>query len=316
MKIAGHRFLVAGATGFVGRHVVDALCAAGADVHLLALADRGQPERLAEFTGARIHAVAAPTEDALAIGMRAAAPEVLINLAAAGVALAARTPRAMLEGGPGFLGALLTAATMAPPRRILHAGSWLEYGPTERGRPVDENHPLRPDSAYGGVKAAATLFGHALARQFGLPFTTLRLFHVYGPDEAPTRLTSMLCERLGRGETCRLTGGEQVRDMLYVDDVAAAVLAAAAAETLPEPIYNVCTETGVTVRGFAERIASGLGASPELLRFGDLPYRSDETMWMVGDGSRFQRDTGWRAHYDLDAGIEATLAASRKEITR
>ena len=316
MQIAGHRFLVAGATGFVGRHVVAALCAAGADVHLLALADRGQPERLAEFSGVRIHAVVGPTEDALAIGMRAAAPEVLINLAAAGVALAARTPRAMLEGGPGFLGGLLSAATMAPPRRILHAGSWLEYGPTEKGRPVDENHPLRPDSAYGGAKAAATVFGQALAGQMGLPFTTLRLFHVYGPDEAPTRLTAMLRGRLTRGESCRLTGGEQVRDMLYVEDVANAFVAAATAESLSEPIYNICTGTGVTVRSFAERIASGLGASPELLRFGDLPYRSDETMWMVGDGGRFQRDTGWRARYDLDAGIAATLAANRKEVAR
>ena len=310
MTLAGHRFLVVGATGFVGRRLVASLCSAGADVHLLALADRGQPDRLAAFNRAHVHAVAGPTEDALAIGLRAAAPEVLINLATAGVALAARTPRAMLDGGPGFLGALLAAAAIAPPRRILHAGSWLEYGPTVPGRPVDEDHPLRPDSAYGGAKAAATVFGHSLARQLGLPFTTLRLFHVYGPHEAPTRLTSILRDRLARGDVCRLTGGEQVRDMLYVEDVADAFVAAATAESLPEPIYNVCTGSGVTVRSFAERIAAGLGVPSDLLRFGDLPYRTDETMWMVGDGSRFRRDTGWQPRYDLDSGVAATLAAA------
>jgi len=48
----------------------------------------------------------------------------------------------------------------------------------------------------------------------------------------------------------------------------------------------------------------------QLLRWGALPYRSDEPMWVVGDGARFRERTGWQPRWDWQAGVRATLQGS------
>jgi nucleoside-diphosphate-sugar epimerase len=120
-----------------------------------------------------------------------------------------------------------------------------------------------------------------------------------------------LIDRLRRGGAVDLTPGTQVRDLLYVEDAAEAFVMAADAPTLGDDgqVYNVCSGVPVAVREVGETVARLLAASPELLRWGAIPPRSEEPPWIVGDGERFRSATGWKPKHDLTAGLLATIAA-------
>jgi nucleoside-diphosphate-sugar epimerase len=167
---------------------------------------------------------------------------------------------------------------------------------------------------YGAVKAASVLCGNALASSLSIPFVTLRLFGVFGTRETPPRLVPYLISQLQKDRPVDLTPGEQVRDFLFEDDVAAAFLAAATAEGLKSgEAYNVCSSRPTRIRELAEMVADAMGKPRELLHWGERPYRSDEPMWLVGDNRRFREAvTNWCPTISLQEGIHRILDHARE----
>jgi nucleoside-diphosphate-sugar epimerase len=210
---------------------------------------------------------------------------------------------------------LLVAISGAPLRRFLYTGTCSEYAPVREPERITESHPVQPISLYGAAKAAAHLYGNALARQLDIPLVTLRPFGVYGLGEAAHRLVPYLLDHLRRGAVPSLTSGEQVRDLTYVDDVVEALLMAATAPGLtPYQAYNVCRGEPLRIRDVAERVARLWGAPDADLGLGLRPYRSDEAMWVVGDNSRFREATGWQPKVDLTEGLGRVIEHARREV--
>lgn len=300
--------LVGGGTGFIGKVLLRRLVAAGYRTTALVFADRGQRARLPQLDGMAVIEAASPQAIDLDATLDGPTPEVVINLAAGGVRPEDRGSAALADGNRELLSRMLEAFSTSPPRLFIHAGSWSEYAPAEAGAPITEDHPLQGGSGYGGAKAEAEQSGRALAADRGIPFVTLRLFHVYGPGEPGHRLMPYLIERLADGRSVELTPGDQVRDFLFVDDAADAFLAAAHAQTLGTgDAYNVCTGEPVTVRHVVEAVADAMAAPRALLRFGALPHRADESPWMVGCNERFTTAAGWRPRVSLEDGIRRIL---------
>jgi len=202
--------------------------------------------------------------------------------------------------------------------RFIFTGSCSEYGfAASDGIAISEDQPLRPTSTYGAAKAAAELYGQALAEQLQIPFVTLRLFNVFGPGERPHRLLPTILDSLMQDRTVALTGGEQQRDLLYVDDVAEALMAAAHSDNLqPGAAYNICSGIPLKIRQVGESAAELLNKPKSLLEWGKLPYRADEPMWVVGDPARFAQATAWRPKLNLTTGIERMIAALRERRDR
>jgi UDP-glucose 4-epimerase len=291
--------LIVGATGFLGRTLANRLHRDGVATYSLVFQDRPRrPLAAGEAVESRSSA-AADIRAALA-GVRF---DCVYHVAAAGVSPSERDPQTLLDGNIGLISNVLLALENAPPRRVLFAGSCAEYSRAVPPQLISEEHPTAPHNIYGAAKAAATIWATALAERLGIPLVTLRLFHIYGPGEAPSRLAPHLVDCLRNGVRAKLTMGEQVRDLLYIDDVVSALVAAGAAASLPETIYNVCSGKAVSVRGLASAAASVLGKSTEFLEFGALPYRPDEEMWIVGDNRRFLRDTNWSPAFSLEEGM-------------
>ena len=156
--------------------------------------------------------------------------------------------------------------------------------------------------------------GLACAVGLGIPFVTLRLFHVYGPGEADHRLTPYLMSSLTAGCVADLSSGDQVRDFLFVDDVADAFIAAlSSGRMIADSAYNVCSGIPVSVRHVSQMFCDTLGCSHDMLRFGALPARPDEAPWVVGDGTLFEKATGWRPEHTLEQGLRKTMSLSRTE---
>lgn len=301
--------LVTGGSGFIGSALVRRLLRNQVDVICLVRPGRGIPR---DLEGVRTIEVDSFRLERLKTALADVSAEVVFNLASYGVKQQDRDPDQLVEGNVTLVANLLRATHGFAPKRFIHAGSCSEYGfPPQPGTAIDEDTVLAPTSLYGAAKAAATVYGTALARELGMPFTTLRLFGVYGTGESPVRIIPYLIHKLQRNEAVDLTAGEQVRDLLNVDDVVEAFVTAAETDGLQNGrVYNVCSGKGLRIRQVGEQVAVELGKPQALLEWGKRAYRSDEPMWLVGNSQRFSEATGWRPRITLDAGIRQMIAAS------
>jgi nucleoside-diphosphate-sugar epimerase len=253
--------------------------------------------------------IGASDSRALAASLVTISPDVVFNLASAGVNPADRDPLAMLDGNARFLASLLAAMGSRKPRRFIHTGSCSEYASAETGHRIAEDYPVEPTSLYGAAKLCASLYGAAFAAERRMPFLNLRLFGVFGIGEAPHRVVPYLIAKLRENQPVDLTPGEQIRDWLYIDDVIDALLEAATCPHLPDTgIFNVCSGHGTSVRELAEQVADALRKPRDLLRFGARPYRGDEPMWIVGDNRRFIEATSWQPRVPVAEGIRRMVA--------
>jgi GDP-4-dehydro-6-deoxy-D-mannose reductase len=296
--------LVTGATGFIGQHLVHRLVAENVTTHCLVRFAPLEPAARRCLAGAHLHSL----ETSAAIDLNGVAADVVFHLASPGVVPGRNPAHTLVETNVRLIRELLTAVQHWPLRNIIHAGSFSEYAPSDEV--LTEDCPLGPVTPYGASKVAAWSAGQELATQFHLPLINLRLFHVYGPGEAMLRLIPSLHEHLSRGEPAPLTAGEQVRDLVFIDDVIEALLAAALLPPAPTPTaFNVCSGQPVTVRQIGQAVADQMHAPRALLRWGELPYRSGEPMRAVGDNCRFARATAWQPRVGLKEGITRSLSA-------
>ena len=291
MSITDRSVLVVGGTGFIGRALISYLVAEGFLVTALVISSRGQLDRLPQQTDG-LDFISVPSDSSLDIADALAGKyfDAIINLAASGVNPDQRTPENLYDGNIALLLNILSAVAATPPGLFIQTGSWFEYGPVEEPNLLSENHSLLTNSIYGSAKVAALVMGGAAVNALKIPFVCLRLFHVYGPGELSHRLIPHMVNKLRKDEQVDLSGGEQVRDFIFLDDVLDAFKTVLLApDSVGHTVYNVCSGIPATVQQMCEAVAEALGVSKNLLNFGALAYRDDETLWGVGDGTRMEK---------------------------
>lgn len=298
--------LVTGVSGFIASAVADRFSTAGWNVVGLTRWGTRDPGRVSS----RVEVVRVPTygDAELERVFATCRPDVVVNGAAYGVAGEDCDPREMFDANVALPQRLVRAADAHRPRLVVHLGSCFEYKPRRSDEPIREDWPLEPRSVYGSSKAAGSLYAAALAERMELPFVCLRLFGVYGPGEAPQRLLPYVISRLLSGRRVPLTSGTQRRDLLHVEDVARACVAAAdPASTARSDTFNVCSGRARTIRSVVETAARLLGRDDGLLEFGALPQRAQESAIIVGDPTRFQSAFGWEPRITLEDGIRSMI---------
>ena len=296
--------LVTGSTGFLGSALVRRLLAQNVEVICL-VRSQSVAKAAAMYGEARVRIVELEG-DALESNLSGVSAEAVFNLASYGVHEGDRDVNEMIDGNVTIFLRLLQATAGWPLRRFVHSGSCSEYGhPEKEGTLIAETHRLQPKTLYGAAKVASVFCGSALAYSLGIPFVTLRLFGVYGTGERPQRLIPYIISRLLHDEPVDLTGGEQVRDLLFEDDAISAFLAAAISEGIESgEVYNVCSSQPTRIREVGEIVADVTNKPRDLLHWGARPYRAGEPMWLVGDNRRFRSATNdWSPTIDLHEGV-------------
>jgi nucleoside-diphosphate-sugar epimerase len=166
--------------------------------------------------------------------------------------------------------ALAKACVHAGVRRFVGIGTCFEYDLSFGHLSVET--PLKPTTPYAAAKAATffSLSQYLLSKE--VEFVWCRLFYLYGEGENERRLVPYLRKQLAAGEIAELTSGNQVRDFLDVRE--AGRLIAEIAQGQKQGPVNVCSGKPVTVRQLTEQIADEYGRR-DLLRFG---VRDDNTI--------------------------------------
>ncbi len=305
------RLLVIGASGFLGRHVWQQATGAGMTVVTAGRAGLpGSPEHL------RLDlATADPAE--LAGLIAPVAPDVVVNCAGATSGDPEVLAAANVTGAYALVLAMLQGRTALPggtPARLVHLGSAAEYGRVEPGEAVDEAAPPRPAAAYGATKLAGTRLVE-LGRAAGLDAVVLRVLNPVGAGAPgsglPGRVAAQLRQALAGGGDVRLGPLDAVRDFVDARDVAAAVLAAAAAASLPHPVINVGSGTGVLTRTLVKELIGISGYSGPVHEDAPGSARSGDLLWQQADIARARQDLGWQPRHDLAASLADLWEASK-----
>jgi UDP-glucose 4-epimerase len=296
------RVLVTGGAGFIGSHIVDALLAAGDDVHALDDLSKGLVTNLPDEAILHIGDIADASVRRLFREFRF---DAVVHCAAQtnvmrSIADPALDSRINVDG----LQTVLNAAVDTGVERFVFISSGgAVYGETPV--PADEQTRPQPDNPYGENK----LHGESLVLAASLSSVILRLSNVYGArqrSDAEGGVISIFNDRLAAGEPLRIYGdGEQQRDFIHVSDVVAAIVLALDNRAM-EGVWNVGTGRATTVREVAATMIAAYGAGV----VEHLPARGEIRRSCLNI-SKLTATGRWQPQVDLAAGAAEMAAASR-----
>jgi nucleoside-diphosphate-sugar epimerase len=292
------RLLLTGPNGFIGRHCLPFLRERGYEVHAV-VPEKGME---LEFPAVEWHVVdlLSPTQSQALI--KSVEPSHLLHFAwvtqpgsywTSGENL--RWFRASLE--------LLEAFRLRGGRRVLMAGSCAEYD-WRYGYCSEAVTPLTPTSLYGTCKKALYEVLESFARQEGLSVAWGRIFFLYGPHEHPSRLVASVISAILAQRPAPSTQTTQIRDFLYVEDVASAFAALLDSEV--QGAVNIASGQPVLVGEIVRRIGEQLGRA-DLVQGGALPISPSDPPLLVADVTRLRDELAWIPSYSLEAGLRRSI---------
>ena len=292
------RVLVTGASGFIGRHVVPWLVSRGYEVHIV-----GRRPPLEETPAGIVeHAVDLLAGGDVARVMAAVRPSHLLHLAWNAtpgkfwtaidnldwVAASLRLYRSFAENGG---------------QRAVFAGTCAEY---DWGQDwLDEaDTPLKPRTLYGTAKNTLRSLLAAADEQTGVSTAWGRIFFLYGPHEASSRLVPDVMVSLLQQRSPLCTEGWQERDFMHVDDVARAF--AILLDSDRRGPVNIASGVCLPVRSVVATIGE-LAGRPDLLQFGSRPMPAGEPPRLAANTHILTEQLGFAPRYSLATGLAATL---------
>jgi len=195
---------------------------------------------------------------------------------------------------------LFEAAVQARTRTVLASSSSI-YGDAA-AYPTSEDTSPRPLSPYGITKLASEHLAHAYSQEFGLDSVVLRYFTIFGPRQRPDMAFARMVACLAEGRPFELFGdGTQSRSFTYVDDAVQATILAM--ERGPAgATYNVGGGVEVSMLQAIEALARIAGRRLELVR---SPRREGDATRTAADTSRIHGETGWEPVTSFEEGVEA-----------
>ena len=279
------KILITGAKGFLGTASVRAALARGHEVAALV---RGSSERLRDF---QITRIAGDLENPDWIALEKFGAEACLHaawIATPGEYLTSPANRDFLTWSTAFLSRLAAIGM----QHSVVLGTCIEYAP-QRTPLREDMSPLAPATPYAQAKDELR---RALERRI-LPHCWARIFYPYGPGEDPRRLATSIIRRTLKKEDIILKTPDSVKDYIFVDDVAAALLAAVEKRALGA--LNIGTGLGVTVREIATAIAKILGKPARIAVPEVVPDPYDH---IVADPARLHA-LGWQPRTSLTDGL-------------
>lgn len=319
--------LVTGAAGFVGFHLARRLLADGREVvgvdSLNDYYDRslkdGRLELLQGHAGFRFVCMDLVDRARTAALFDEVAPGVVAHLAAqAGVRYSLEAPHAYVDSNLVAFVNILEACRHHRVGHLVFASSSSVYGANPL-LPFSEHHGAdHPLSLYAATKRADELLAHSYSHLFGLPFTALRFFTVYGPWGRPDMALFRFTKAILAGEPIDVySHGQSSRDYTYIDDVIEAFtrvldlpptpapddtarLADPATGTAPFRVYNIGQQSPVPLLRMIEVLETAIGRTAEKRL---LPDQPGDVAVTSADGSDLERDTGFRPRVSIEEGI-------------
>ena len=314
---SGRQVLVTGAEGFIGSHLAEELLSAGANVRALVHYNPfGRWGWLHEHAG-DIDIRAGDVRDAERVAQVADGVDVIFHLAAlVGIPYSYEAPESYVQTNIIGTHNLLQAARRAGVSRYIQTSTSEVYGSALQV-PIDEDHPLQPQSPYSASKIGADQIALSFHRSFDTPVVVLRPFNTYGPRQSARAVIPTVIAQIASGKRrIKLGAVHPTRDFNFVTDTAAGFLQAMAAEHVVGETINLGSDFEISIGDTARVIAEAMGVEIEI-ETDDQRMRPEksEVERLLADCSKAKRLLGWKPAYAGLDGFRRGLAETARWFT-
>lgn len=306
-KWSAKKVFVTGASGFIGRHLVDKLHSLGAKVTVLRF---GAPEN----AGARskcLRVTGSVTNTRLMINIfRRHKFDYCYHLAAQSlVSVAQKDPLPTFETNIKGTWNILEAARLSGCGAVVIASTTHVYG--DNTVPFKEEYYPRPSRPYETSKACVDILAQTYAHSFALPVAIARFVNIYGPGDTNLRLIPRTISRVLAGRRPEVYDGHVERDYLYIDDAIDAYISLG--EHLPllrkqsqNIIYNFGTGRHYSTRAIIETILRIMKRS-DLMPVTRRGARFQEIRQQFVSIKKAKKTLRWSPQYSLARGLKKTI---------
>jgi NAD dependent epimerase/dehydratase len=312
--------LVTGAGGFIGSHVVEHLVGLGLQVRAMvrynSRGNWGNLDLLPPEVLQQVEVVAGDLKDPdFCMQVVQDCSHILHLGALIAIPYSYRNPMDYVQTNVVGTTNLLNAARRSGAlQRFIHTSTSEVYG-TALYTPIDEKHPLQPQSPYSASKIGADNMALSYFLSFEMPITIIRPFNTYGPRQSARAVIPTIITQLISNLDVKLGSLEPKRDFLYVKDTAAGFWQVGTHPSTVGEVVNLGTGISVTIGQLYERLCNMTGRHPALLTDTErIRPKHSEVLNLECNAAKALQLTGWQPTYDLQAGLEETIAYIREQI--
>ena len=303
--------LVTGADGFIGSHLTEQLISAGENVKALVQYNSfngwGWLDSINRINE-KAEIISGDIRDPAFCQKLCKGVDVVYHLASLiAIPYSYQAPSSYVETNVNGSLNICQAALDQGVGRLIHTSTSEVYG-TAQYVPMDEKHPLQPQSPYSATKIAADAIAYSYYSAFGLPITIARPFNTYGPRQSARAVIPSVILQLLQGEDIKTGDVSPTRDFNYVSDTCRGFrLLAGSEETIGE-IVNIGSDTEISI---ADTIAliSGILEKSVNITVEDQRIRPEksEVFRLRCDNTKIFKMTGFKPQFSFKQGLEKTI---------
>jgi NAD dependent epimerase/dehydratase len=311
MSVGSTRALVTGADGFIGSHLVEMLLARGWSVRALVQYNSfnhwGWMENITATDALEI--VAGDVRDMNVCRSITQDIDVVFHLAALiAIPYSYRAPESYVDVNIKGTLNICQACLDNKVARLLHTSTSEVYG-TARYTPIDEKHPLQPQSPYSASKIAADAMAASYRNAFELPLTIVRPFNTYGPRQSARAVIPTVISQIAAGRASISIGDiAPTRDFNFVADTCAGFIGLAESTSAIGQTVNIGSNTEISIGDTITLIKKIMNSNVEITLD---PQRirpvNSEVQRLVCDNSLLRSLINYRPKFSLEEGLRQTI---------
>ena len=193
--------------------------------------------------------------------------------------------------------------------RVFQASTSEVYG-TARYVPIDENHPFQGQSPYSATKIGADRIAESFYRSFDLPVTIVRPFNTYGPRQsARAVIPTIITQLLAGADEIKLGSLVPTRDLTFVSDTCAGMIAIANSDATVGQEINIATQSEISVGDLAQKLIQKIRPQARVVQDNErLRPEKSEVERLFGANGKIKELTGWTPQVSLDEGLDQAIA--------
>lgn len=312
-----NKIIVTGGCGFIGSHLCESLVKNGYDVIAFDRYNISNNYGWLEESKFRknIEIILGDIRDFDSVNNLMKKAKKCIHLAALiGIPYSYVSPLAYIKTNiEGTYNVLETARNLNYDELIITSTSEI-YG-TAQFTPMDETHPISPQSPYAASKVAADQIALSYFKSFKLPVKIVRPFNVYGPRQSPRAIIPAIINQFINSKNLNLGNIDTIRDYTYVDDTVSAFLQILRSNKFYGDVVNVGSNHPVKIREIISLVSKFFNKSLKITKDKKrLRPTKSEVLELVCDNSKIKKHLLWKNKIDFKKGLAKTINWNKKNI--
>jgi NAD dependent epimerase/dehydratase len=311
--IKPQKILVTGADGFIGSHLVEYLMNEGHQIKAFVCYNSfnswGWLDTLSSEKRANIEIFTGDVRDPNGVRKAVENIDMVFHLAALiGIPYSYHSPDSYVDTNIKGTLNVLQACRDSKVQRLVVTSTSEVYG-TAQYVPIDEKHPLQPQSPYSATKIAADSISESFYRTFELPVVIARPFNTYGPRQSARAIIPTIIAQLLQGQMeIRLGSLSPTRDFTFVEDTCKGFWALATQNDKFGMPINIGSNNEISMGKLAELLIQKI--NPKATTVCDairLRPGKSEVERLVCNNNLIKKITKWEPEISLEAGLERTI---------